>query len=94
MAKYRKKPVVVEAVQFRGFNGENGQIELSERPDWLVSEFGHKVVFFDKPNTLTIKTLKGVMTADIGDYIIKGVSGECYPCKPNIFAKTYEAVEE
>ena len=91
--KYRKKPVVIEAVQFRGFNKENGQVELSERPDWLVEEFGGRIVFFDKPNALTIRTLEGDMIASLGDYIIKGVNGELYPCKPNIFEKTYEKVE-
>lgn len=46
------------------------------------------------PGKLKIKTLEGVMTADIGDYIIKGVNGEFYPCKPDIFEKTYEEVKE
>ena len=90
--KYRKKPRVIETVQFLGFNKENGQVELSERPDWLVKEFGCKILFFDKPNTLTIHTLEGDMIASIGDYIIKGVNGELYPCKPDIFELTYELV--
>ena len=93
MAKYRKKPVIIEAVQFNGFNKENGQVDLSERPEWLISEFGKKVIFFDKRNTLTIKTLEGNMTANIGDWIIKGVNGEFYPIKSEIFFKTYEKVE-
>ena len=94
MAKYRKKPVIIEAVQFNGFNKENGQVDLSERPEWLINEFGKKVIFFDKRNTLTIKTLEGNMTANIGDWIIKGVNEELYPCKPNIFEQTYELVEQ
>ena len=94
MAKYRKKPVVIEAVQFNGFNKENGQVDLSERPEWLISEFGKKVIFFDKRNTLTIKTLEGNMTVNIGDWIIKGVNEELYPCKPNIFEQTYELIEQ
>ena len=94
MAKYRKKPVIIEAVQFNGFNKENGQVDLSERPEWLISEFGKKVIFFDKRNTLTIKTLEGNMTVNIGDWIIKGVNEELYPCKPNIFEQTYELVEQ
>ncbi len=92
MARYRKKPVVIEAVQFRGFNEENGQVELSEKPDWLTAEFGNEAIFFDEPNTLTIKTLEGNMIASVGDWIIRGVSGELYPCKPDIFQKTYEPV--
>ena len=94
MAKYRKKPVIIEAVQFNGFNKENGQVDLSERPEWLINEFGKKVIFFDKRNTLTIKTLEGNMTANIGDWIIKGVNEELYSCKPNIFEQTYELVEQ
>lgn len=43
---------------------------------------------------MKIETLEGVMTADIGDYIIKGVKGECYPCKPDIFHMTYEEISE
>ena len=93
MAKYRKKPVVIEAVQFNGFKEENGQVNLSERPEWLTSEFGKKVIFFDKQNTLTIKTLEGNMIANLGDWIIKGVNGEFYPIKSEIFFKTYEKVE-
>jgi hypothetical protein len=94
MAKYRKKPVIIEAVQFNGFNKKNGQVDLSERPEWLISEFGKKVIFFDKRNTLTIKTLEGNMTANIGDWIIKGVNGEYYPCKPSVFEQTYELIEQ
>ena len=93
MAKYRKKPVVIEAVQFNGFKEENGQVNLSERPEWLTSEFGKKVIFFDKQNTLTIKTLEGNMIANLGDWIIKGINNEFYPIKSEIFFKTYEKVE-
>jgi len=93
MAQYRKKLVVIDAIQFLGFSKENGQVELSERPDWLISEFGRKILFFDKPNTLTVKTLEGNMNVSIGDFIIKGVNSEFYPCKPDIFGKTYEKVD-
>lgn len=92
--KFRKKPVVIEAVQFQGFSGDNGQVKLSERPNWLTSQFGRDVLFFGELNTLTIRTLEGDMKANVGDYIIKGVNGEFYPCKPDIFEKTYEPVEE
>lgn len=92
--KYRKRPVEVEAVQFMGFDYDSGRVILSKRPEWLVCEFGQKVLFFDKPDTLTIKTLEGDHRASIGDYIIKGVQGELYPCKPDIFEQTYEPVSE
>jgi len=79
--KYRKKPVVIEAVQWTGENAVK------------ISSFigGHE--FWHKDGRLSIDTLEGMMRADKGDYIIKGVEGEFYPCKPDIFKKTYEAVE-
>lgn len=95
MARYRKKPVEIDAVQFMGFDmGSSGKVKLSERPGWIVSKFGKEVLFFDEPNALTIKTLEGDHKASVGDFIIKGVNGELYPCKPDIFAKTYEKVSE
>lgn len=97
MAKFRKKPVVIEAIQFTGGNGF--QIE-----QWSKSETGGRVVIEspvlepseDNPSGhyLQIATLEGVMIGIVGDYIIKGVKGEFYPCKPDIFAATYEPVEE
>lgn len=87
MPKYRKKPVVVEAVQF---TGENLQ-EIAE----FVSGSVEQTRFYDiKLGALTIHTLEGDMRANPGDYIIKGIKGEYYPCKPDIFEQTYEPVEE
>lgn len=81
MAKFRKKPVVIEAVLY------DGSFEL----DFLR---GDERVWFDgATQTLQIGTLEGTMTARIGDYIIRGVQGELYPCKPDIFEQTYEPVE-
>lgn len=79
--KYRKKPVTIEAIQW---NGEN----LSE-----IDEFTESKVK-NHESVLIIPTLEGDMYASLSDYIIKGVNGEFYPCKPNIFAKTYEEVTE
>lgn len=88
MAKqYRKKPVVIEAVQFL----DNPEIlcELSE----FITTQDLRVNYEDPENpVLKIETLEGVMNASVGDYIIKGVNGEYYPCKPDIFEKTYEEV--
>lgn len=81
MKKYRKKPVVIEAVQF---NGEN----YSECKDFIGDAFDNTLNY---PN---IKTLEGVMSVAKGDFIIKGVHGEFYPCKPDIFEKTYEEVKD
>lgn len=79
--KYRKKPVTIEAIQWDGKN-------LLE----IYNFMGGTVE--NKGTTLVIHTLEGDMGASIGSYIIKGVNGEFYPCKPDIFAKTYEEVTE
>lgn len=81
--KYRKKPVVIEAVQFDG---------TDESCDWLLPQLRDGSISRSF-NKLYIKTLEGTMTADVGDWIIKGVNGEFYPCKPDIFEKTYEVAE-
>jgi hypothetical protein len=78
----RKKQVEVEAFCW---NGET----LSERPEWLR---GPDVLYDGYQDVLLIDTLEGTMTARRGDWIIKGVVGEIYPCKPDIFAATYEPV--
>lgn len=99
--KYRKKPVVIDAVQWTGTNHRemfdfltNGNCPeeyiTSDLP--IVSDN----FYIDKwkvPGGLVIKTLEGEHLANIGDYIIRGVCGEFYPCKPDIFRKTYEEVE-
>ena len=77
--KYRKKPVTIEAIRW---NGEN----LSE-----IDEFTEGKVN-NHESVLIIPTLEGDMYASLNDYIIKGVNGEFYPCKPYIFAKTYDEV--
>lgn len=89
--KYRKKPVVIEAIQWTGDNLE----EIKE----MLKDADEKRVIMPHPNeekgikSLLIVTLEGEMRADKGDYIIKGVKGEFYPCKPDIFEETYEKVE-
>ncbi|MDT2663020.1 hypothetical protein P7E02_24375 [Enterococcus hulanensis] len=69
---------------------------FNERPEWLKKALyeDKTIEFFDVPEKLTIHTLEGSIYADIGDYIIRGVQGELYPCKPDIFEATYEAVED
>jgi len=87
MPKYRKKPVVVEAMQW---TGENYQ----EVCDWAKELGSARDIMLDvKTGSLAITTLEGVMTASSNDYIICGVSGEVYPCKPDIFWLTYESVD-
>ena len=84
--KFIKKKVVIEAVHWNG-------VEVSETPKWILEALNNEVLvyFGDK---IRVRTLEGVMTASPGDYIIRGVDGELYPCKPDIFEKTYEKVEE
>lgn len=90
MPKYRKKPVVIEAVRFDGSSISADMISLwSDKKVWQnTSGFGEFL------GSLSINTLEGVMTASKGDYIIRGVKGEYYPCKPDIFEATYEKVDE
>lgn len=85
MPKYRKKPVVIEAMQFTN--------EMKDRVFHFVT--CNKAPSFDDDGnpTMKIQTLEGVMIASLGDWIIKGVQGEFYPCKPDIFAATYEPVD-
>jgi hypothetical protein len=79
--KFKKKPVVIEAVQYTG--------DLEE-----VVKIGLPVIEQDFLSTdITIPTLEGRMTAKIGDWIIKGIKGEFYPCKPDIFEMTYEEIK-
>ena len=78
--KYRKKPVVIEAMQLTLFNTE--KVEEFVGGDMGKNEKGETV----------IATLEGAMICSLGDFIIKGVNGEFYPCKPDIFEKTYEKV--
>jgi len=96
--KYRKKPVVIEAIEWTGENHRpmfnflfDGEIPDSES---IKAEGKNFYISHGKViGGLVIKTLEGEHIATIGDYIIKGVNGEFYPCKPDIFAKTYEVAE-
>lgn len=82
MAKFRKKPVVIEAIQWLGHN-------FIELDDFVT--IPHET--YPSDGYMIIPTLEGNHRADLGDFIIKGVAGEFYPCKPAIFEATYESVE-
>ena len=91
--KYRKKPVVIEAVEWTGENLKEiitfmGLHETARNFVW------DKYEAFVRVHGLKIVTLEGSHFATIGDFIIKGVQGEFYPCKPDIFEQTYEKVKE
>ena len=80
--KYRKKPIIVEAVVWTGNNID----EIKE----LAKNAVEHIIFVN--NNLYIETLEGNMNVSVGDYVIKGIAGEFYPCKPDIFKKTYETI--
>lgn len=85
MKKYRKKPVVILAVQWVGRN-------INEISQFMGATHFSVTSSLGKMPILEIPTLEGTMTANCGDFIIRGVNGEFYPCKPDIFEKTYEPV--
>jgi hypothetical protein len=90
MGKWRKKPVVIEAIQYH-------PAEINKLRDFLgylrFATFQNTIV--ENPIFCpVIETLEGDMKVNVGDWVIKGVNGEFYPCKPDIFEKTYERVED
>ncbi len=98
MPKYRKKPVVIEA-----FKVDEGNYKTTDNwPDWMREAFLKNreepgAIWLEDTSRsglkLCIQTLEGTHTASVNDFIIQGVNGELYPCKPDIFEKTYEEVE-
>jgi len=93
MGKYRKRPVIVEAFRFY----------IDPMPDWFMDKVTSNDVILKNCDYnrydideayCEIKTLEGIMIGNGGDYIIKGVQGEIYPCKPDIFEQTYEKIED
>lgn len=95
--KYRKKPVVIEAIQLKVDNFDavcdfmGGTPVPKYNPDFGVDEHGNT----NEPYLgVYIETLEGKMLASYGDYIIKGVNGKFYPCKPDIFEKTYDKTDD
>lgn len=86
---FRKKPVIIQAVQWDG-STESGE-RIATTPGFESVQI-HAEKDDSRPPRLVCPTLEGVLLASPGDWIIRGVRGEVYPCKPNIFADTYEAV--
>lgn len=93
MPKFRKKPVVIEAVQITDqlFN------EPESWPDWLVkawnTPFEEVGSFYSVAGSLEVSTLEGSLVVSRGDYLVRGTRGELYPCKPDIFEAIHEPVE-
>lgn len=89
--KYRKKPVVIEAMQFNSESQNSEEfLKFLDKASFMIG----KVSPMEAAHSLQITTLEGIMTANEGDFIIKGVKGEFYPCREDIFYETYEEVEE
>lgn len=87
--RFRKKPVIIEAFQFDGdLMNSKGHYYV---PDWAVKAWQEGIMYYQGAE-LYIKTLEGDHHVSVGDYVICGVKGELYPCKPDIFEATYERV--
>ena len=82
---YRKRPMVVEAEKWMGDWYESG---ADKAPEWVKKALASGTLVFDGQGDLFVDTLEGRMLVNIGDYIVKGVMGELYPCKPDVFNAT------
>ena len=87
--QFRKKPVVIEAYEVPPNDNNTRRLP----PHWLLDAVAKGSVIPIASGGLDIKTLEGTMRANVGDWLIQGIKGELYPCKPDIFEATYEAAE-
>lgn len=87
---YVKRPVVIEAVQLNAFDSDN----TVAIPKWFIAALVNGTITCETGGSAVIRTLEGIMKADKDDWIIRGVKGELYPCKPDIFEATYEKVPD
>ena len=92
MAKYRTKACDIEAIRWTGLNLEAMQEFVGESLEYDIIDTAWQVQKGAPVINIRIKTLEGVMHASVGDYIIKGLRGEFYPCKPDVFEQKYELV--
>lgn len=90
MSHYVKKPIVIQAFQVHPDDGMTRQLP----PRWLFAALMRGDVAPLEGGGLSIKTLEGVMRADVGDWVIQGIKGELYPCKDDIFKATYEVLPD
>ena len=92
MARYKTKPCEIEAFQFYVDGMPDWFTEALIRNEVKIYDYDHKMHSTDEVHCL-IETLEGTMRGDVGDYIIKGLKGELYPCKPDVFEKKYERID-
>jgi len=91
MSKWQKKPLVIEAFKWTGSLGTREE----SAPPWFTDAIcTEDISFVLGTDQLSIETLEGTFFVSPGDYVIRGINGELYPCKPDIFHKTYDKVEE
>lgn len=92
--RYVKKPVIIEAFKYEGDLITNGKYCV---PNWAIKAYESGTLYYketdDSPSELFVKTLEGDMLCEVGCYIIQGVEGEIYPCRSDIFNKTYAKVK-
>lgn len=88
---YRKKPIVVQALEFKT-NNEDGSPNMDRIINW-INQGKDLCQGWHNGTNIFIKTLEGEMRTEVGDFVIRGVKGEFYPCKPDIFHATYDAVD-
>lgn len=94
--KYRKKPVIVDAIPVKAVADQNWRTIIRndiQLPDWVVDAYINDTLNVERGRVI-VKTLEGQLLAQPDDMLIRGVKGELYPCKPDIFAATYEPVPE
>lgn len=90
--KYVKKPIEIEAFRFDGdMKDKDGEWYV---PDWAVKAYENGTLFYKDAGELYVKTLEGDLHVSVGDYVLRGVEGELYPCRADIFQKTYSRVQE
>jgi len=87
--KFRKKPLVIEAIQFTGLSSINRMCNTWEKPFLEVADFDED----EEKENFFIETLEGNHCVNKGDFVIRGINGEFYSCKPDIFDKSYEKVK-
>lgn len=95
MPQYRKKPVVIDAIQFIGV--ADGRLRFASDADWLEEATGklstEPGALYRLNDSAAINTLEGPLQISPEDYVIRGVKGELYPCKPDIFVATYDTLD-
>lgn len=91
MAEYRKKPVVIEAIQIEEIVSAVNHENEASLPPWVQAAIATRQILFVADGIL-VSTAEGPMLGDHADWLIKGIIGELYPCKPDVFAGTYEVV--